>query len=554
MKYTIRYDQSLAHNHFLQIEVTFPAIENETMILKLPSWRPGRYELGNFAKNIKDLSFKDENGNPLKFAKRTKDEWFVQCHEAKEVHAVYTYYANELNAGASYVNEEQLYVNPVNCLIYQEFQEDASCDVTLVIPPSFHVATSLLSTGENLYYADTFHELVDSPIIASPSLQHNTYESNGVTFYLWFQGEVKPDWGRLLEDFQKFTDYQIEKFGKFPVSEYHYMFQIDTKKAYHGVEHQKSTMIYLGPSYMVFEKLYTELLGVCSHELYHTWNVKAIRPEEMYPYDYNRENYSRLGYVAEGVTTYMGDRTLFESGVFDDQQYHKEIGNYIMRHLHNDGRKHYSVADSSFDTWLDGYVAGIPGRKTSIYVEGALIAYICDMRIREATKGEKSLHDAMQMLYNLTRNIGYSDATYQEVLEATSGTSFDDIFEQLINGTDDYMPFLLEALEYDGRELVLKESLDHAHHYGLKGSYIKSGYKVSNVLEGSAADRSGLVPGDVIHGVNGISLSDNLSNWLAYFKEDEINVQILRETQLKNIKLSRPNDIQFKKVVLSLVD
>lgn len=552
MKYWIKYDQEKAHKHFLRIEVVFDTSESDTLIVKLPSWRPGRYELANFARNLKDLAFVDENGADLTFAKRTKDEWLVHCHNTKEVHATYFYYANEMNAGASFLDDHQLYINPVNCLLFQEFKEHEPCEISLRVPGNFKIATSLRLKSDGLYHADTFHELVDSPIVASTTLQHQTYESAGVEFHVWFQGEVKPDWDQLIHDFKKFTDYQIQKFEGFPVTEYHFIFQIDTKKAYHGVEHQKSTVLYLGPSYLVFNKLYTELLGVCSHELYHTWNVKAIRPEEMYPYDYNRENYSRLGYVAEGVTTYMGDRILLESGVFDDTQYHKELGNYIMRHLHNDGRKHYSVADSSFDTWLDGYVSGIPGRKTSIYVEGALIAYICDMRIRKSTGNTKSLHDAMQMLYNLTRNIGYSDATYQEVLEATSGVSFQDIFDKLVFGTADYLPFLREALTYDGRRLELKDPQDQSHRYGLKGLYNEGGYNVTTVLENSAAENSGIVEGDIIHAINGISLSKNLSDWLKYFEGDEINLQLIRDNQLRKISLQAPNDFCFKQVFLSL--
>lgn len=552
MKYTIRYDKAKAHDHFLNIEVMFHAFDSETMVIKLPAWRPGRYELGNFAKNIKDLVFEDENGNPLLFAKRTKDEWLIHCQEANEVHAKYLYYANEMNAGSSFVDDNQLYINPVNCLMYQEFKENDPCEVELLIPSSYEVATSLTSKGENSYHAESFHELVDSPVVASPTLQHQTYTSFDITFHVWFQGEVKPDWDRLIADFKKFTDFQIERFGGFPVDEYHFIFQIDTKRGYHGVEHLKSTMLYLGPSYQVFEKLYTELLGVCSHELYHTWNVKAIRPEEMFPYDYSRENYTRLGYVAEGVTTYMGDRILLEAEVFDDEQYHKELGNYIMRHLHNDGRKHYSVADSSFDTWLDGYVAGVPGRKTSIYVEGAMIAYICDMRIRKSTNEQKSLHDAMQMLYNLSRNLGYSDTIYQEVLEATAGESFEDVFEKLVFGTEDYMPFLEEALAYDGRKLKLTEAKELTQTFGMKGTYVKGHYKVSNVLEGSAAEKSGLVIGDVIHGINGIAVDGNLSDWLKYFQKDEISLQLIRDNQLKKLSLRSANDVQYQQVSLSL--
>ncbi|MCB9197880.1 MAG: M61 family metallopeptidase [Flavobacteriales bacterium] len=546
MKYTISYDHKDPDQRFLNIEAKLEVADVSLAIIKLPSWRPGRYELGNFAKNVKDFKVTDQSGKLVDFTKTSKDEWAVDSSDAESLIISYQYYAADLNAGSTFVDEKQLYVNPVNCLVYVDEEINLPCQLRLDLPKDYEVAISLKRIGENTFEAESFHDLADSPFIASNTLQHREYESHGITFHIWFQGEVKPEWGRLIKDFAKFTDFQIKKFGSFPADEYHFFIQIDTKGAYHGVEHLKSTVIYLGPSYMVFNKLYPELLGVCSHELYHSWNVKAIRPEEMFPYDYSRENYTSLGYVAEGVTTYMGDRVLYESGVFDDDQYHKELSEYITRHFHNDGRKHLSVADSSFDTWLDGYSQGIPGRKTSIYVEGCLIAFMCDMRIRKATDGKKSLHDAMQMLYNLSRDLGYSDSVYQEVLEATGGISFDDIFEKYVFGTIDFTSGLKEALLLDDRTLKIEESASYEHRYGMKGANTPDGFKLSNVLEESSAIFSGLAVGDVVHGVNGISLDNNLADWLKYFSEDEtISLQIKRGGKLKKIILQKANAFQF---------
>ena len=150
----------------------------------------------------------------------------------------------------------------------------------------------------------------------------------------------------------------------------------------------------------IFKNLYNELLGISSHELYHVWNVKNIRPKTMSPYDFSKENYTHMGYVTEGVTTYMGDRILYESGVFSLEQYFLELEKLFQGHFHNDGRNHYPVSESSWDTWLDGYTGGIPGRKVSIYVEGALIALICDAKIRKETNHKSSLHDVLRSLYS----------------------------------------------------------------------------------------------------------------------------------------------------------
>ena len=135
----------------------------------------------------------------------------------------------------------------------------------------------------------------------------------------------------------------------------------------------------------------------------------------MLPYDYTKENYTELGYLTEGVTTYMGDRVLYESKVFNKESYFKELKTLLLRHFHNDGRLYYSVAESSWDTWLDGYELGVPGRKVSIYVEGALIAFICDARIRKATDFKKSLHDVMRELSLTEGDLkGYDFSSYKK--------------------------------------------------------------------------------------------------------------------------------------------
>ena len=544
MKYSFKINNP--QQHFIEIISEIHVSKRSNISLNLPSWRPGRYELGNFAKNIKDFSVKDELGNVLSFNKTAKDEWLINTDGVQSICISYLYYANELNAGSTFLDENQLYVNPINCCLVDKENIDNECNVFLEIPADYTVATSLHKTSKNHYKAADFHELVDSPFICSNSLKEHKYVSSGVVFYLCFQGEVKPDWQLLVNDFKKFTDYQIEKFKSFPVKKYYFLFQITPYAAYHGVEHQRSTVILLGPSYDVFKAKYSSLLGVSSHELYHTWNVKGIRPKDMLPYDYCKENYTHMGYVTEGVTTYMGDRILFESKVFNLKQYFKELETLLIRHFHNDGKSHYSVAESSFDTWLDGYVAGIPGRKVSIYVEGALIALICDARIRKHTNNDFTLHNVIREMYSGNHEIvGYDRELYQNLLEKISGTSFQDIFENLIYGKEDYRSYLIAAFEYYNWEYVQEPSKNVMWNYGFKAKWMNENFNVLNVLEGSAADFSGLVSEDKIHSVNGFKLRNDLNNWLEYFLEEEIVISFERAGELKRLVLSAPNKNQY---------
>ena len=544
MKYTISYNHP--EKHFIDFELSISVLKKESLVLQLPSWRPGRYELGNFAKNIKDFKILDSHNNLVFFNKKNKDSWEVNTAKYAEIIVKYSYYAAELNAGSTFLNEDQLYINPVNCMMYVEGESDLEYEISFSIDNDMDLFTSLAKQSKHVLKAKSFDELADSPIIASNSLQYKKREISGVDFHFCFQGEIKVDWNKVFNDFEKFIEYQITQFGSFPHEEFYFLFQITPYKSYHGVEHHKSTVILLGSSYDVFGKLYNEFLGVSSHELYHVWNIKSIRPTQMHPYEFSKENFTHMGYVAEGVTTYMGDRILYESGVFSKEDYFKELKTLLIRHFHNDGRHHYSVAESSWDTWLDGYVAGVPGRKVSIYVEGALIAMICDAKIRKQTNHEKSLHDVMRVMYsgsNLETN--YDKERYKKTLEKISGIDFTDVFNDLIYGTKDFTKYLKKAFNVFGWDYTNIPSQKLANRYGLKTLVRDGNLLVVSVLEGSAAYLSALAKDDKLIAVNGFSINNDLESWLKYFLEDDIVLLIERESKLKEIKLGKINDFQY---------
>ena len=314
----------------------------------------------------------------------------------------------------------------------------------LILPEGYRVATAMKKGKEKQegnYYRHTlmatnFEELGDSPLIASPTLKHNAFVMDGIEFNLWIQGECKPDWAKIINDFFIFINDMVLMMKGSPVKEYHFLFQVLPYKFHHGVEHLASTVIAMGPSYnLMKDDLYNDFLGISCHELFHSWNIKTIRPVEMYPYDYTKENYSRLGYVYEGVTTYYGDYLLLRAGVFSEFEYLKAIQREVQKHFDNFGRFNLSVADSSFDTWLDGYVSGIPFRKVSIYTEGSILAFITDMFIRKHTNNAKSLDDVMRVLYHdyALQGKPYSEADYKAIVEQVAGASFDDIWNNYIN-------------------------------------------------------------------------------------------------------------------------
>ena len=546
--YTISYNNP--HRHYVDFDLSTSTNGSDKMQFQLSAWRPGRYELANFSRNIQKWAAFDENNNPLTFKKITKDLWEVDTRNTKEATITYNYYANQLDAGACYLDENQLYLNPVNCIFYIVERIEEEYQIYLEIPERYKIASSMEKKGNTLSVKG-YDLLSESPIICSGSLQHNSYDVNEITFNLWFQGPCDPDWKKLIKDFSAFTNSQIKHFGSFPVDEYHFLFQITPFRSYHGVEHTKNTVILLGPGDEIMKKRYEDLLGVCSHELYHTWNIKAIRPEEMYPYNFTKENYFRTGFVAEGVTTYMGDLMLYNSGVFNWKEFVKTQNQNLERHLTNYGRYNLSVADSGFDSWLDGYKLGAPDRKTSIYPDAALCMLMVDLEIIRNTDGKESLHSVMKELYKdfAQKEKGYSEDDFRNICVKFGGLKVSDIFENHIYGKEDYIPTLKNALTVVGLELKEKDNPSlSAQYFGLIATKENGKIIIKKVEPNSISDKNGISPEDEITKVNGKTIEKKLKDVLKDCKK-EVTLTIKKKFLEKVISLSIGNYYKLLELV-----
>lgn len=540
-------------SHWLQIEATFETQGNNSLVLQLPSWRPGRYELGNFAKNVRNFSVTDENGASLKINKISKDRWEINNVKGESIKARYEYYASELNAGSTFVDDHQIYVNPVNCLVYNPTDMNSLC--TLHLPDygeQWKLASGLLQNEQGELVAKNIHELFDSPFIYGNKMQELNFEVCGATIHLWFHGICKPNYAQLQQDFTKFIEAQYKLFGSFAFEKaYHFLFHIVPYSAFHGVEHVNNTVIYLGPSYTIgTSTAHHSLLGISSHELFHSWNVKTIRPAEMYPYNYAAENYTKLGYVTEGFTTYYGDIMLWRSGVWTDQVYLDVLAALITKHEQNFGRFNYSVAESSYDTWLDGYQAGAPNRKTSIYTEGAMVALLLDLHIITLSNGKNSLDDVMRELYILSEKSGYSEEVMEQLVKKYGGEEGAAMLHTAVYGKEDLMPFIKTALNKVGVDLTFAPLDTCETKFGFKFMAEGEHARIVAIYPDSVADNAGLVVGDLITRVNSIAIRKDFNEWFNYFEGEEIKLQVLRQGVAEFIELPKESGTYYQKVVL----
>jgi len=540
--YLISYTNPLTGYLRIQLTMDAPAEATAALELQLPAWRPGRYELQNFGQKIQRVVVEDAaTGEPLAYRKLTKDRWAVPQAAGRTVRVHYNFYAHQMDAGGSWLDETQLYLNPVQALMYAEGRQHEPCELQLAVPEGWEIGCGLPQTATNILAADNFDHLADSPLIASPTLQHHTYEAGGLPFHVWAQGsETVLNWPKLLKDFKDFSEEQLALFGGFPVKNYHFLNQFLPYKHYHGVEHNNSTVIVLGPAAQLMQdELYKELLGVSCHELFHTWNIKAIRPAEMQPYDYSRENYFRTCFIAEGITTYYGEYLLARSHVRTPEQYFAELNTVLRKHFDDAGGDNLSLADASMDLWLDGYKPGVPDRKVSVYHKGALVALILDLTLRQLSGHARSLDDVMRRLYEEfgKTGVGYTEADYMRLVNEVAGRDMHAYFDKFIYGTEPLVATLDKVLHTAGCQLHAVPNPSHAERtFGFRTTSRADRTDVSYIWPGSPAEQVLSVEDEIV-AVNGVRETPN-TLLLLPGAEPHYELTVLRQNRLLTVQLN----------------
>ncbi len=534
------------NTHLLHIEINVSGAADDTLVFQLPVWRPGRYELGHFERNIKYLHFFSPSGEPLPFEKVSRNEWRVHLNGLNDFRIEYEYYAARMDAGSTYVSDAFTLINFVNCCLFPRSQA-ARYRIRLSDAHShLRIASPLPMDGPAHFTAESADHLFDNFLIASETLQQHRFYHRGLEVFLWFQGPVHPPFYQMEEDFQRFMDEALAIFGSFPIKQYHFLFIFPTYRKYHGVEHQEGTVIVLGPPHQIFERrlgdrfyTYKQLLGISAHEFFHLWNVKAIRPEELYPIDYSQENYTRLGFFLEGVTSYYGEVLLLRSGLLTFQSWARYFSRILNGFFANYGRFNKSLAESSFDLWVDGYRRHVPHRTTSIYTHGALVAFLIDISLRKVSHGAASLDTLMRYLYEeyAQQNKGFPASALYDYLRRWGGDETAAILDRYVFGREDIEPALADALEVVGVRLEKTPRTDYA---GKLGFQLSDTGVVTYIVPMGEAYQAGLAYDDRIVAVNGIEPRENdFAEWLNYClpHHQAIELAVMREGRLLSLSI-----------------
>ena len=543
----------------IHVTVTTHAKSDGYTEFHLPRWRPGRYTMQSFEKNITDLKAQTLQGQTLPIQQSSINSWKVYAPKGTEISLTYSYFANKIDGGSTYLDDQYIYVNGITLFLYTRESIDEPCSLTLNLPQGYQLACSLPKEGNTLY-ATSFHQLVDAPFFSAKILQHHTFEAKGIKNHLWFMGECKPDFSKIATDIKKYTETQINLFGEFPVPEYHYLFIMRLDRFRHGVEHYASTVIVMGPGYQLMnqEEFYDSFLAISSHELFHTWNVKQIRPIEMLPYKYDQENYTKLHYITEGVTTYYGDLMLWKSGVWSFDTWLKSFNNDLKHFFQSTGKQFISLEHASYNSWVNGYgEEGVPNRKISFYTKGCVVSFLLDFKIRETTSNKYCLDHVLHALYHryAKHNQGYTKQIYKSLIEEFSGVSLNSFFEEYIEGKASLINILKEAANFLGLELhPIKAPTLAEEHFGFRSAQSTIKTKVTQVLSNSPAQTAGFCQEDEIISIEGIKVSKNIEDLLEYFEDkQELEIfffrkQKLRKTTLRRSKAYSPGIYQYQVV------
>ncbi|MFN3562601.1 MAG: M61 family metallopeptidase [Chloroherpetonaceae bacterium] len=524
------------HMYLITVTVQNPDAK-PTIDFILPAWRPGRYQIQNYAANVQE--FKAMSGKTsLAFEKVDKQTWRVSTEGKSEVTVQYKYFAGgQIDAGNSYVGRDEIYFNGSNLFVYTNETRFKPVRLYIDYPVGWKVATQLEPTDNpHVFTAETYDDLIDAPTLVSPTMVTYQVKVKGATIYICFKdhaglGGYKFNEETIKKDIAAVVEAQFNLMQDVPFKTYYFIYHILPISFAHGVEHKNSTSIVLGPADKMNEN-YGRFISITSHEFFHVWNIKRIKPKEFMPYDYTKEGYTPMLYVSEGFTSYYGDLTLVRSKVWTPKSYLDDIADGITNLQNTYGRKVQSLALSSFDAWLSGYGAGRANSTVSFYSKGELIGMLLDLELRHRTKNKHSLDDVMRFLNEefAKKNRGFSAKDFQEVVERFAGGSMQSFFDNYINGTEE-LPFET-TLEYAG--LDLQKTLSPQPYTGISTSVENDFPVVKSVVPESPGAKIGLDNGDMLIALNGnFLMKQSLSAMLARFKaNDSVKVTIQRDGKL----------------------
>ncbi len=555
IEYRVEAMNPQAHLFRVTLVVPEPSLEGE--VLRLPAWIPGSYMIREFARNIVELKA-SQGERSVALTQLDKHSWQTAALKSGAALTVQaTIYAWDLSVRCAHLDESHGFFNGTQLFLQVAGREMETHRVEICRPAgeafaAWKVATTLPAVGRRsvdkagfgLREAPDYDTLVDHPVEMG-SWQSVKFEACGVPHEMVVTGVARFDTARLAADLKKTCESVIRFFGKTPPFSRYLFMTLAVGDGYGGLEHRDSTALICSRNDLPVigdsstSDAYRTFLGLCSHEYFHAWNVKRIKPAAFVPYALDRENHTRLLWVFEGFTSYYDDLALVRGGLISQGEYLSLLAKTVTAVERNPGRLHQSVAQSSFDAWTKYYRQdeNSPNAIVSYYQKGSLVALGLDLLIRTKTAGAKSLDDVMRHLW---RHYGEGSSGVPEdampaIVKEATGVDVRREIARWAEGCED-VP-LARLLKPFGVTLSRKAAA-RISGLGIRTKAEGSVLKLANVIEGSSAQAAGLSAGDELVALNGLRVTaGNLDSLLARCQTGEtLDLLVFRRDELRHFK------------------
>ncbi len=538
--YVVRLSQPEAH--LIEVEARYPSSGQDSLTLFLPVWTPGSYLVREYARQVHSLAAVDPAGRDLEVEKVAKNRWKVTTSGTPEVIFRYRLYAREMSVRTNFVDSHFALINGAATFITLPGELDRPHQVRFELPAGWsRVTTSLAAADDSgrVFRAADFDELVDSPFhLGNPAVHEVVVE--GVPHRLVNEDEAEVWDGALsIADIGRIAQAHRRLWGGFPYPDYTFINLLTETDG--GIEHKASTVLMASRFATRTRESYVGWLSLVSHELFHAWNGKRLRPVELGPFDYENEVHSRGLWWVEGVTSYYDDLLVRRSGITADDEYLKLLSKAITKLETSPGRKVQPLEEASFDAWIKHYRPDESDVNTrmSYYTKGAVVAFLLDMEIRRATSGKKSLDDAMRLAYSRWSGaLGFTGPELRALMSEVAGTDLSAFFHRALESTADlgYQP----ALDWLGLKLVPDEDEapdEDALAAGWLGGTLEdeSGQLwATEIPQGTPAHTAGLNVDDELIAIDGIRVTpatyeDRLA---AYRPGERVELTVARRERL----------------------
>ncbi|MBC7932402.1 MAG: M61 family metallopeptidase [Rubrivivax sp.] len=546
------------HTHMLEVEarLRYAADAPASVDLVMPVWTPGSYLVREFERHVQNFAPQEGGGRALQWRKANKNTWRVETGGARELRVRYSVYANELSVRTSEVNDRHAFWNNAALLVYPDGYLGAPSTLRVEPFKGWKVATGLPAIeGEgNAFRAENFDVLYDSPFLVS-NFRVIEFEVKGVAHRIVVDGEGDYDAERMRRDVKKIVESEVEMMGEIPYRDYTFILLLGATGG-GGLEHLNSTVLTARRFGFSAESDWREFYTLVAHEFFHLWNVKRIRPDALGPFDYTRENYTRLLWAAEGITSYYENLFVRRAGLMTDREYLSAVAGEFQKLQETPGRLERSAEESSFDAWIKHYRPDENSVNSTIsyYDKGAILGLLLDLEIRKRSSGAKSLDDVMRALYNdfFKKNRNYTSEDFQRAAETAAGASLEEFFRRFVRGREelDYNAALDAAgLRLDTASAVDGRPAPEEAHLG--ATFAKEGEQVvgrtvqpgelvvKTVPAGTPAYEQGINAGDQIVAVGGYRATlDFLKARIADKRPGEtITLTLFRADELRALQI-----------------